>query len=223
MGKIEDDDGGIEIVPAMKDDRNYDSEHENYDSDDFAETLALGTMMLRRSKAKSLVDASYNRYAWNDPVDLPDWFVDEEKKHYRPQLPIPQALIDKMKQEQIALSTKPIAKVAEARARKNKRQKAKMLVAKKKAAAVANDSEMSESMKLRAISKALRSSENANSRPSKTYVVASKGVQTRGKKGIKLVDKRQKNDKRSMERATKKRKKGKQGGMVGGKRRRNHS
>ena len=25
------------------------------------------SMMLRRSKAKKLVDASYNRFAWNDP------------------------------------------------------------------------------------------------------------------------------------------------------------
>jgi hypothetical protein len=32
------------------------------------------------------VDASYNRFAWNDPQDLPDWFVDDEHKHYRPQV-----------------------------------------------------------------------------------------------------------------------------------------
>ena len=35
MGAINDDDGAMEIVPAMKDDRNYDSDHENYDSDDY--------------------------------------------------------------------------------------------------------------------------------------------------------------------------------------------
>jgi AdoMet-dependent rRNA methyltransferase SPB1 len=34
--------------------------------------------MLRKSRAKKLVDASYNRYAWNDPSDLPEWFVDDE-------------------------------------------------------------------------------------------------------------------------------------------------
>ena len=57
------------------------------DDEGKAETLALATMMLRKSKAKQLVDASYNRYAWNDPKDLPSWFVDDEKRHYRSATP----------------------------------------------------------------------------------------------------------------------------------------
>ena len=69
--------------------------------------------------------------AWNDPSDLPDWFLDDESKHYRPQLPIPPALIAKIKEQQQALSVRPIAKVAEARARKNKRAKLKLAAAKK--------------------------------------------------------------------------------------------
>merc|ERR1719183_249537 len=100
--------------------------------------------MLRRSKEKALVDASYNRFAWNDPADLPEWFVDDEHKHYRPQLPIPEALIAKMKEKMVALSTKPIAKVAEARARKNKRKRDKLAAARRKAQAVANSEDMSE-------------------------------------------------------------------------------
>ena len=220
--------GGIEIVSEadtqrplpVVDERKYDSENEEYDSDDYAETLALGTMMLRKSKAKALVDASYNRYAWNDPEGLPEWFVDDEAKHYRPQLPIPPALIAKIKQRQMALSEKPIKKVAEARARKNKRAKLKLAAAKKKAEAVANSSEMSEAMKLKAISKALRTQDTR--KPSKTYVVAKKGRNT-GAKGVKLVDKRLKSDKVAMERAQKKRKKGKQGGLTGSKKRRHHN
>ena len=229
MGAVRDDSGDrngkIEVVaqdrplPIM-DDRKYDSEHEDYDSDDYARTLALGTMMLRRSKAKALVDASYNRYAWNDPEDLPEWFVDDENRHYRPQLPIPPALIAKMKERQLALSVKPIAKVAEARARKNKKAKLKLAAAKKKAQAVANSSEMSEAMKLKAISKALRSEEGKNS--GKKYVVAKKGRGMKGMKGTKVVDKRMKSDKRAMERAASKKKNGKKGGLTGSKRRRHH-
>lgn len=220
-----DEKDGFEVVakdalPIM-DDRKYDSEHEDYDSDDYAETLALGTMMLRHSKAKALVDASYNRYAWNDPSDLPDWFVDDETKHYRPQLPIPEELKAKMKEKFLALTTRPIAKVAEARARKNKRAKAKISAAKKKAEAVASSNEMSEAQKLKAISKAMRREDSKGA--SKTYVVSKKGGGTKGGKGIKLVDKRMKNDKRSMDRAEKKRKNGKKGGLTGSKRRRNHS
>ena len=91
---------------------------------------------------------------------------------------------------------------------------------KKKAAAVANSSEMSEAMKLNAISKAMRGQDA--SRLGKTYVISKKGGGTKGGKGIKLVDKRMKNDKRSMDRSTKKKKNGKKGGMTGSKKRRHH-
>eukprot|EP00526_Cylindrotheca_closterium_P002697 CAMPEP_0113635820 /NCGR_PEP_ID=MMETSP0017_2-20120614/18677_1 /TAXON_ID=2856 /ORGANISM="Cylindrotheca closterium" /LENGTH=1028 /DNA_ID=CAMNT_0000546627 /DNA_START=17 /DNA_END=3103 /DNA_ORIENTATION=- /assembly_acc=CAM_ASM_000147 len=225
MGDGDDKNSKFEVVeqgsaslPVM-DNRKYDSDNEDYDSDDYAKTMALGTMMLRKSKAKALVDASYNRFAWNDPADLPEWFVDNENRHYRPQLPIPEALLAKMKEKQLALSTRPIAKVAEARARKNRKAKLKLSAAKKKAASVANSSEMSETMKLKSISKALRSNDN---RKGKEYVVAKKGGGTRGGKGMKVVDKRMLSDKRSMERATRKKKNGKRGGMTGSKKRRHH-
>ena len=85
------------LLPIM-DSRRYNSDNEDYDSDDYAQTLALGTMMLRKSKEKAFVDASYNRFAWNDPEGLPHWFLDDENKNYRPQLPIPPALMAKMKE-----------------------------------------------------------------------------------------------------------------------------
>jgi len=220
-------DNGFKVVPAeadplpVLDARRYDSDHEEYDSDDQARTLALGTMMLRRSKAKALVDASYNRYAWNDPADLPEWLIDDENRNYRPQLPIPPQLVQKMKERYLQLAEKPIAKVAQARARKNKRVKDKLQAAKKRAEAVANSSDMTEAMKLKSISKAMRAGDK--SKPGKTYVVSQKGGKTRGRKGVKLVDKRMKNDKRSLSRSSKKKKSGKQGGLTGSKKRRRHS
>ena len=57
-------DGGGGLLPRH-DDRDYDSENEEYDAHDRAMTLALGTLMLKRSRKKALVDASYNRFAWN--------------------------------------------------------------------------------------------------------------------------------------------------------------
>jgi len=56
--------GGFGLMPRH-DDRDYDSDNEEYDSHDRAMTLALGTLMLKRSRKKALVDASYNRFAWN--------------------------------------------------------------------------------------------------------------------------------------------------------------
>lgn len=95
------DDSKMEIAPAIlesmpEDVRVYDSDNEQYDNHDRAMTLALGTMMLRKSRQKALVDASYNRYAWNDAKDLPAWFVDDESKHNKPQLPVPAALLEQV-------------------------------------------------------------------------------------------------------------------------------
>lgn len=84
------------LVPAVHDERKYDSDNEDYDSHDRAVTLALGTLMLRKSRRKALVDASYNRFAWNDDKDLPSWFVDDELKHNKPQLPVPDALVNQV-------------------------------------------------------------------------------------------------------------------------------
>jgi AdoMet-dependent rRNA methyltransferase SPB1 len=102
-------DSGFEIVPAENEDatmlaaqlqrvdqRTFDSDSEEYDAHDRTRTLALGTMMLRNSKKKALVDASYNRFAWNDPRNLPSWFVDDEMRHNKPQLPIPNALLEQV-------------------------------------------------------------------------------------------------------------------------------
>lgn len=214
--------GRFEVVEQdrplpIKDNRKYDSDNEEYDSDDYAKMMALGTMMLRQSKAKALVDASYNRFAWNDPDELPEWFVDDENRHYRPQLPIPPALLAKMKEKMEALSTKPIAKVAEARARKNRQAKLKLAAAKKKAQSVANSADMSESMKLKSISKALRSEDSKKG--GKTYVVSRKGQGNKGVRGATMVDKRLKSDKRSMERS---KRGGKKGSLTGSKKRRHH-
>mmetsp|Transcript_5085 Transcript_5085/g.5667 ORF Transcript_5085/g.5667 Transcript_5085/m.5667 type:complete len:113 (+) Transcript_5085:1-339(+) len=100
----------------------------------------------------------------------------------------------------MALAVRPIAKVAEARARKSKRARLKLTAAKKKAEAVAANSDMSETMKLKAISKAMRGQDSQRS-GSKKYAVAKKGVQ--GSKGVKTLDKRMKSDKRGLERAEK--------------------
>lgn len=110
---------------------------EHYDDEDRARQLALGTMMLRNHRAKELVDAAYNRFSWNDDTDLPDWFIDDEKRHYRPQVPLPPALLEQMKQKFMSLAAKPIKKVAEARLRKRKRATQRLAAAKKKASALA--------------------------------------------------------------------------------------
>jgi len=204
-------------MPPRADDRLYDSDNEEYDSEDERTTLALGTLMLRKSRAKTLVDASYNRFAWNDPTDLPEWFVDDEQKHYRPQLPIPKPLLDSIKQRFEDLTAKPIKKVAEARARKRKRSADKLKAAKKKAEALSNAPDMSDKEKLKAIAKAMASGSKqqvgkdgkaTNPMHAKRKLVVMKksmgGTAPKGSGKVKMVDRRMRSENHAKKRIDKK-------------------
>lgn len=211
---------GFEVVPQQPfaddesgpahggDGRSYDSDEEDYDARDRTMTLALGTLMLRTSRKKALIDASYNRFTWNDPKDLPDWFMEDELRHNKPQLPVPPALLEQIKSRFQMTGTKEIKKVAEARMRKRKRAMSKLKAAKRQANAMTENSEMSERQKLKAISRAMKDSKVA--KPGKVYVVTRKtgagsvGTSDGGKGKLKFVDKRMKKDRRA-ERAIKKR------------------
>ncbi|OQR84526.1 rRNA methyltransferase [Achlya hypogyna] len=204
----------FEVVKAdpelpVADTRKYDSDNEDYDAEDHARTMALAHMMLKRDTAKDLIDNSYNRYAWNDTAELPDWFVDDEERHYRPQIPVPKHLMAQMKERFMEMATKPVKKVAEARARKQRQQLKKVKIAKKKANDIANLPDMSTREKLKAIDKAMKMAKTK--KESKLYVVSRRGRSAansksfrKGDKGqTKVVDPRMKKDKRNAEKRSK--------------------
>jgi AdoMet-dependent rRNA methyltransferase SPB1 len=120
----------IEIVPEEKIDEGYSS----MDSDDMAETRALAKVMLRKKARNEILDSTYNRYSnFDDKSELPKWFVDEETRHYRPNIPITKEMVAEEKQQLKEYNERPSKKVMEAKHRKKKRLAKAMNKVKQKA------------------------------------------------------------------------------------------
>ena len=60
-----------------------------------AEAVTLAQQLVNREKTKTqLINDGFNRYSLNSKEDLPSWFLDDESKHYKPNLPVTKEAID---------------------------------------------------------------------------------------------------------------------------------
>ncbi len=188
------------------------------DTDSRAEVLALGTKMLRKKQRNAMIDAAYNKYAHNDRDKLPEWFVDDENKHNRTQLPVTKTEVDALRAQLKAINARPIRKIAEARARKKKGALRKIERAKIQANSIIEQEGVSAAEKMKQIDKLYQASRaKLKSKPSKHYIVSSKSGNSNearskvkggaGKPFTVRVDRRMKKDKRSAAVAEKKKKK----------------
>jgi AdoMet-dependent rRNA methyltransferase SPB1 len=143
-GEEEDDVGDffanteIEVVPQEK--IGKDSDNESMDSEDMAETRALAKLMLRKKTRNEIIEGTYNRYAnHDDPNVLPDWFLEDEARHYRANLDhlLTKEAMAVEKQALKAYNERPSKKVTEAKARKKKRLAKAMNKIKNKASVIA--------------------------------------------------------------------------------------
>ncbi|CAJ0598629.1 unnamed protein product [Cylicocyclus nassatus] len=164
------------------------------------EQLALGEQLIYSGKsAREVEEWGWNRYTNNDE-GLPDWFVEDERKHYRKQLPVTKAQVEEYKKRLRELNARPAKKVAEAKARKQRRALRRMQAAKKKAEGVLENENLEHAEKVREMKKIYASANKKEKK--KTELV----VMTKGKKGkmsrpngrYKLVDRRMKKDLRAM-------------------------
>ena len=86
------------------------------DSDDIAETRAIAKVMLRKKARNEILDSTYNRYAnYDDKAVLPEWFLEDEEKHYRPNMIITKEMVAEEKKAIKVYNERPSKKVTEAK------------------------------------------------------------------------------------------------------------
>ncbi|CAH0391130.1 unnamed protein product [Bemisia tabaci] len=173
------------------------------------EGLALGEMMIRSKKAKrDIMDAAWNRYAFNDE-NLPEWFVKDEKEHMRPRLPVSEDLVQKYRDRNNPVNARTIKKVVEAKARKKKQAAMHREKEMKKLEKVMDNPDMSEAEKARQLRQAYKKLKKKKTEIK--YVVAKRATAAKrakrppGVKGpYKQVDPRMKKDTRAKFKGVKK-------------------
>ncbi|XP_028300150.1 pre-rRNA 2'-O-ribose RNA methyltransferase FTSJ3 [Gouania willdenowi] len=182
-----------------------------------AEGLAIGSQIVTSKKrARDLVDDSFHRFANSDePWEVPEWFLDDERKHRKKPLPVTKEMVEEYKQKWKEIDARPIKRVAEAKARKKRKMLKKMEQAKKKAEAVVNTVDISEREKMAQLKSIYKKAGLGKEKREVTYVVTKKGAGKKvrrppGIKGVfKVVDGRMKKDMRGMQRKEQRAKGGK--------------
>eukprot|EP00761_Pharyngomonas_kirbyi_P011250 gb/GECH01011275.1/.p1 GENE.gb/GECH01011275.1/~~gb/GECH01011275.1/.p1 ORF type:complete len:840 (+),score=202.14 gb/GECH01011275.1/:1-2520(+) len=188
------DQDGFEEVPA-----------EMNDPDRAAEVLALGKRMLRKKNRMEFIDDAYNRYAFGDDhEDLPKWFVDDEIRHNKKNLPITKEEVQREKQRFQELNARPMQRVLEAKMRKKVHAQRKLASMRERASQVAESEELTPQEKARELRK-IYNQAMGKTKQNKVYVVGRKHLPTRvsgAKSGkAKVVDRRMKADKRGQKAA----------------------
>ena len=215
--------GDFEVVPfeekytvrADEDTQEIIEEIEALGDHEKAQLLAMATLVKTgRMSWSQLLDFGFNRYCFTDTADAPQWFRDNESRHNKPQLPVTKQMMDEIRREWREISTRPIKKVAEAKARKRIRSKKQLDVIKNKSNAIVADNELSEAQKRRQIER-LHKKRSASEKPKVVTVVRKKFQKNKrrvgpmGKTGtkVKVVDGRMKKELRAQKRkaASKKR------------------
>lgn len=224
--EVDSEESDFEIVANEAEDDEVDSE---YDSDEergqtqkakYAEDIDIATveamtlahqLALGQKTKHDLVDEGFNRYAFRDSDQLPEWFIEDEKKHSKINKPITKEAAMAIKEKLKALNARPIKKVAEAKARKKMRAVARIEKLKKKAGLINDNSDKSEKDKADEISKLMKKvTKKQKQKPKVTVVVATgknRGLAGRpkGVKGkYKMVDGVSKNEQRALKRIAKK-------------------
>ncbi|CDU24794.1 probable SPB1-required for ribosome synthesis, putative methylase [Sporisorium scitamineum] len=176
-----------------------------------AEAVALAQALVNRQITKEdLMDQGFSKHNFVDKDGLPTWFLDDEQKHYKANIPITKEAVQALRERQRALDARPIKKIAEAKARKKMRALRRLEKAQKKAETINENEDISEKEKSNTINKLLAKSVKGGQKKKEVQLVVAKGV-NRGLKGrpkgtkgrYKMVDPRMKKELRANKRKAK--------------------
>lgn len=179
-----------------------------------AEAMTLAQQLASGAVTRSsLIDANFTKHNLKDRDGLPEWFLDDEKRHDKPHRPITAAAAAAIKEKMRALNARPIKKVREAKDRKKLRTARRLEKLKKKSALLLDEEGMTEREKAQGVEKLMaKAKKGGKPKRSVRVVVAmgnNKGIagRPRGVKGkYKLVDARLKKDVRAEKRTAAKKK-----------------
>lgn len=193
----------VEVVPAQK-------RHKALT----AAELALGQQLVTSRKRKNeIMDAGYHRWAWGEE-DLPDWFVDEEKKYYQKSLPVTKEQVAEYKQQIKEINARPIKKIAEAKAKAKYKAMKKLKKLSEQADLITDNSNGAQAEQIHKLKQMVKKVDLSKKKKETTYVKAKRAHGKNQKrppdaKGrVKFVDSRMKKDTDGMKRAAAKKKGG---------------
>jgi len=193
----------IEVVPAQKRQKAL-----------TAAELALGQQMVTsRKKKNEIMDSGYHRWAWGEE-DLPEWFVDEEKKYYQKSLPVTKEQVAEYKQQIKEINARPIKKIAEAKAKAKFKAMRKLKKLAEQADLITDNSHGAQAEQILKLRQMVKKVDLSKKKEETTYVKANRAhgkyqrrpANAKGK--IKFVDSRMKKDVDGMKRAAAKKKGG---------------
>lgn len=139
-----------------------------------AEAMTLAHQIASKEKSRSdLIDDGFNKLAFYDKEGAPEWFLDDENVHNKPNLPITKAAADALREKMRALNARPIKKILEAKGRKKQRALRVLNKINQKANVINETEDLTERQKAQSITRLLNRASKSKPKNKVALVVAS--------------------------------------------------
>jgi AdoMet-dependent rRNA methyltransferase SPB1 len=174
-----------------------------------AEAMTLAQQIASREKSThDIIDDGFNKLAFYDRDGAPDWFLDDEGAHNKPNLPTTKAAAEALREKMRAANARPIKKILEAKGRKKQRALRTLSKINQKANVINETEDMTERQKAQSITRLLNRASKSKPKAKVSVVVANAknrgGGRPSGVKGkYKMVDSRMKKENRALKRIAK--------------------